>query len=44
MEMAPLLSTLCCLKVDENKSMQKALMDLMRQIFGNAMIRTPLKD
>ncbi|WP_068089566.1 AAA family ATPase [Novosphingobium rosa] len=45
-EMAPTLSFLrfVASKVDENKSMQKALMDLMRQIFGNAMIRTPLKD
>ena len=31
-------------KVDENKSMQKGLLDLMHQIFGSAMIRTPLKD
>lgn len=31
-------------KVDENKSMQRELLNLMRQIFGNAMIRTPLKD
>ena len=31
-------------KVDENKSMQKGLLDLMRQLYGNAMIRTPLKD
>ena len=31
-------------KVDENKSMQKELMDLMRQVFGTALIRSPLKD
>lgn len=31
-------------KVDENKSMQKELLDLMRQVFGLAMIRTPMKD
>jgi len=31
-------------KVDENKSMQKGLLDLMRQLYGNAMVRTPLKD
>jgi chromosome partitioning protein len=31
-------------KADENKSMQKELMTLMRQVFGLAMIRTPLKD
>lgn len=31
-------------KVDENKSMQKELLKLMRQIFGTAMIRSPLKD
>ena len=31
-------------KVDENKSMQRGLLDLMRQLYGNAMIRTPLKD
>lgn len=31
-------------KVDENKSMQKELLALMRQIYGLAMIRTPLKD
>jgi chromosome partitioning protein len=30
--------------VDENKSMQRELLNLMRQIFGSAMIRTPLKD
>jgi len=24
--------------------MQKGLLDLMRQLYGNAMIRTPLKD
>ena len=31
-------------KVDENKSMQKGLLELMRQLYGSAMIRTPLKD
>ena len=31
-------------KVDENKSMQKELLHLMRTLFGHAMIRTPLKD
>ena len=31
-------------KVDENKSMQKELLQLMRTLFGHAMIRTPLKD
>jgi chromosome partitioning protein len=31
-------------KVDENKSIQKELLGLMRQVFGLAMIRTPLKD
>ena len=31
-------------KVDENKSMQKELLKLMRSIFGTAMVRSPLKD
>ena len=31
-------------KVDENKSMQKEMIALMRQVFGLAMIRTPMKD
>lgn len=31
-------------KVDEGKSMQKELMDLLRQVFGTALIRSPLKD
>ena len=31
-------------KVDENKSMQRELMGLMGQIYGNALVRTPLKD
>ncbi|WP_206245717.1 AAA family ATPase [Novosphingobium terrae] len=31
-------------KVDEGKSMQKGLLDMMYQIYGNAMVRTPLKD
>lgn len=31
-------------KVDENKSMQRELMALMGQIYGHALVRTPLKD
>src|SRR3546814_18373297 len=31
-------------KVDENKSMQKELLNQMRTLFGHAMVRTPLKD
>ena len=31
-------------KVDENKSMQKELLQLMRTLFGHAMVRTPLKE
>lgn len=31
-------------KVDEGKSMQKELLNLMRALFGQAMVRTPLKD
>ncbi|MGW8192148.1 AAA family ATPase [Sphingomonas hankookensis] len=31
-------------KVDENKSMQRELMGLMGQLYGNALVRTPLKD
>lgn len=31
-------------KVDENKSMQRELMALMSQLYGHALIRTPLKD
>lgn len=31
-------------KVDDAKSMQKGLLELMRQVYGSAMIRTPLKD
>jgi len=31
-------------KVDEGKSMQKEMIGLMRQVFGLAMVRTPLKD
>src|SRR3546814_2206222 len=31
-------------RVDENKSMQKELPNLMRTLFGHAMVRTPLKD
>jgi len=31
-------------KVDENKSMQRELMALMVQLYGQALIRTPLKD
>lgn len=45
-DMAPQLAFLrfVASKVDENKSMQRGLLELMRQIYGNAMIRTPLKD
>lgn len=45
-DMAPQLAFLrfVASKVDENKSMQRGLLDLMRQIYGNSMIRTPLKD
>ncbi len=45
-ELAPELSFLrfVATKVDENKSMQRSLLDLMHQIYGSAMIRTPLKD
>ncbi len=44
--LAPQLSFLrfVASKVDENKSMQKGLLDLMRQLYGNSMVRTPLKD
>lgn len=31
-------------KTDETKSMQKEILALMREVFGLAMIRTPLKD
>ncbi len=31
-------------KVDDNKSMQRELITLMGQLYGQAMIRTPLKD
>lgn len=31
-------------KVDENKSMQKELLSLMRTLFGHGIVRTPLKD
>ena len=31
-------------KVDENKSMQKELLNLMRTLFGHGIVRTPLKD
>ncbi len=45
-DLAPALSfiRMVASKVDENKSMQKELLALMRQVFGVAMIRTPLKD
>ncbi|MCW1431973.1 AAA family ATPase [Novosphingobium sp. JCM 18896] len=45
-EMAPELQFLRFVgsKVDENKSMQKELLQLMRTLFGHAMVRTPLKD
>ena len=44
--MAPDLSFLrfVASKVDENKSMQKELLGLMRQVFGTALVRSPLKD
>lgn len=31
-------------KVDDNKSMQREMMDLFRSLFGHDLIRTPLKD
>lgn len=31
-------------KVDENKSMHRELMKLMQQLFGHALVRSPLKD
>lgn len=31
-------------KVDENKSMQKELLQLMRSVFGHHLVRTPMKD
>ncbi|MBI0477074.1 chromosome partitioning protein [Sphingomonas sp. MA1305] len=31
-------------KVDENKSMQRELLGLMSQLYGHALVRTPLKD
>src|SRR3546814_7930365 len=45
-DLAPKLSLLrfVASKVDENKSMQQGLLELMRQLYGNAMLRTPLKD
>lgn len=45
-DLAPQLSFLrfVASRVDENKSMQKGLLELMRQLYGSAMIRTPLKD
>ena len=45
-DLAPVLNFIRVVasKVDENKSMQKELLALMRQVFGLAMIRTPLKD
>jgi chromosome partitioning protein len=45
-DLAPVLNfvRVVASKVDENKSMQKELLALMRQVFGLAMIRTPLKD
>lgn len=44
--MAPDLSFLrfVASKVDENKSMQRELLGLMRQIYGHALLRSPLKD
>ena len=45
-ELAPKLAFLrfVASKVDEGKSMQKGLLELMHQLYGSAMIRTPLKD
>src|SRR3546814_13752266 len=45
-DLAPKLSLLrfVASKVDENKSMQKGLLELKRQLYGNAMLRTPIKD
>lgn len=45
-DLAPTLSFLRVVasKVDENKSMQRELLTLMRQVFGLSLIRTPLKD
>lgn len=45
-DLAPKLSFLrfVASRVDENKSMQKGLLELMRQLYGSAMVRTPLKD
>lgn len=45
-DLAPTLSFIRVVasKADETKSMQKELIALMRQVFGHAMIRTPLKD
>jgi chromosome partitioning protein len=45
-DLAPSLSFIrfVASKVDENKSMQKELLNLMRSIYGLSMIRTPLKD
>ena len=45
-DLAPALNFLRVVasKVDENKSMQKELLNLMRSIFGHNMVRTPLKD
>lgn len=44
--MAPELSFLrfVASKVDEGKSMQKELINLMKQLYGHALVRTPLKD
>ncbi|WP_068090665.1 AAA family ATPase [Novosphingobium rosa] len=46
MDLAPELQFLRFVgsKVDETKSMQKELLNLMRTLFGHAMVRTPLKD
>ena len=45
-ELAPTLNFLRVVasKVDENKSIQRELLALMRQVFGLSLIRTPLKD
>ena len=45
-DLAPTLNFLRVVasKVDENKSIQRELLTLMRQVFGLSLIRTPLKD
>jgi chromosome partitioning protein len=45
-DLAPTLNFLRVVasKVDENKSIQRELLTLMRQVFGLSLVRTPLKD